>query len=287
MLILEESIIQLMIFETHTLKQPLDLYLESVFHFKHFTPDHSIERVVPTGHLFLIFELDGIPRQTFDNKTLQPNRTYTKVWISGMHKNYLSISAHQDSEMFVMQFKPFGAYPFLHTPINELNNKVVDAETIFGNDILELREQLFHKASSSEKFELAEQWLLQQYQENKTPPNTLLEIIAKFTNNPLSEHNTIVETYPKTQKHLISQFKKFCGLTPKVFHRIVRFNEILQLIHTQQKIRWSQIAYQCGYTDQSHFIKEFKEFSGFNPKEFISLEFNNDEPNFFPLDRKG
>ena len=106
-----------MTFNTHTLKGTISKYIESIFHFKDFVPDHSIERVVPTGHIFIIFELDGFIRNTFDNDTLKPNNTFTKVWVSGMHKNYISISAHQKSEMFVIQFKPFGAYPFFHLPI--------------------------------------------------------------------------------------------------------------------------------------------------------------------------
>ncbi len=276
-----------MTFETHTLNNPLDIFIESIFHFKDFTPDHSIERVVPTGHLFIIFELDNIPRHTYDNVTLTSNGTYSKVWISGMHKNYLSISAHQNSEMFVIQFKPYGAFPFFHSSIDQLNDQVIAAENIFGNEILELRTLLLQKATSAEKFMIADQWLRTRYDVHKAPGSELLHTISEFATQPIANHNSIVEAYPKTQKHLISQFKKFCGLTPKVFHRIIRFNEILQLIHSQQKIEWSQIAYQCGYTDQSHFIKEFKEFSGFNPQEFITLEFNKEEPNFFPLDKKG
>ena len=102
-----------MIFETHELKGTIRTYIESIFHFKDFIPDHSIERVVPTGHIFIIFELDGFTRNTFDNSTLKPNNTFTKVWVSGMHKNHISISAHKKSEMFVIQFRPFGGYPFL------------------------------------------------------------------------------------------------------------------------------------------------------------------------------
>lgn len=48
-----------MIFNTHTLNLKLAPYIESIFHFKGFIPDHSIERVVPTGYIFLIFEFDG------------------------------------------------------------------------------------------------------------------------------------------------------------------------------------------------------------------------------------
>ncbi len=276
-----------MIFETHTVNNPLDKFIESIFYFKNFMPEHSIERVVPTGHLFIIFELDGFQRNTFDNETLKPNGNFSKVWISGMHKNYLSISAHQDSEMFVIQFKPFGSYPFFHFPIHQLNEKVIPAQEILGTKILELRKQILEKQSPKEKFILAENWLKSRLDSDKDPNKELLSTINQLTNQPLSNHTAIVNSYPKTQKHLITQFKKFCGLTPKVFHRIIRFNEVLQQIKAQQKISWSQIAYQCGYTDQSHFIKEFKEFSGFNPQEFIKQEFNKSETNFFPLDKNG
>jgi hypothetical protein len=80
-----------MTFETHILKGVLNQYIESIFHLKDFMPDHSVEHVVPTGQIFIIFELDGFTRNTFDNKILKSNNTFTKVWVSGMHKNYISI----------------------------------------------------------------------------------------------------------------------------------------------------------------------------------------------------
>ncbi len=89
-----------MIFETHEPKPPFDGLVESIFYFKNFEPDHSIERVVPTGHVFVIFELDGMERQTLDNETLKPIASYRKAWLSGMHQNYISISAHQKTSRF-------------------------------------------------------------------------------------------------------------------------------------------------------------------------------------------
>lgn len=273
-----------MIFNTHILNAPLDKYITSIFHFKNFTPDHSIERVIPTGQLFIIFELDGFVRNTFDNDSLKPNNTFTQVWVSGMQKNYISISAHQNSEMFVIQFNAFGAYPFFHFPIQELNDKVIPAEQLFGEDILKLRTLILNAPDSAAKFLLAENWLTKRFKKELTPPEELLTVIEKMhdTNSKLA-----FQSYTKTQKHLIDQFKKYVGLTPKYYQRILRFNEILQLIHKKEKIQWSQIAYQCGYADQAHFIKEFKQFSGFNPREFIKEDYQNDEPNFFPLDREG
>jgi len=273
-------------FETHQLTPPLDRYLESIFHLKGFMPDHSIERVVPTGHIFIIFELDGFERSTFDNDTLKPNAHFTKVWISGMHKNYLSISAHQNSEMLVIQFKPFGAFPFFHFPIEKLNEKVLPVQEVFDGSLLQLRDQILAKATSEEKFQVAEAWLRDRFDEEKQPPNEVFEVVEAMQKAP-AENGTLLDKYPFTQKHLIDQFKKYIGLTPKYFQRILRFNEILQRLHKQEKISWTEIAYQCGFSDQSHFIKEFKHFSGFNPEEFILQSFNDEEPNFFPLDREG
>ena len=276
-----------MTFENHRLTPPLNQYLEAIFHYKDFMPDHSIERVVPTGHLFIIFELDGFPRHTFDNDSLQPNATFTKVWISGMHRNYISISAHGNSEMFVIQFKASGAYPFFHQPIYELTEKILSAEFLFGEDILQLREDLLKKENSAQKFRLAENWLLEKYDEKKSPPKYLLKTIGELQKSPVANFEEIISNCPHSQKHLIDQFKKYVGLTPKYYQRILRFNDILQKIKQQKKISWAQTAYQCGYSDQSHFIKEFKHFSGFNPQEFIKEPYVNEEMNFFPLDRKG
>lgn len=276
-----------MIFETHSLEKPLADYVESIFYYKGFKPDHSIERVVPTGHLFIIFDLAGFEYHTFDNKTLEPNQNFENVWISGMHKNYLSISAHQDSEMLVIQFKTSGAYPFFDHSISDFNNKVIPAKEVFGNEILELRSRIIKGENASEKFSDTEEWLLKRFDKTKTAPEELLSILEEIQSKPVSESSSIIASYPNSQKHLINQFKKYFGLTPKVFHRIFRFNEILKKIQNEEQLNWSEIAYEFGYSDQSHFIKEFKEFSGFNPQEFIDADYHKDEPNFFPLDREG
>ena len=279
-----------MILENHAISPNLQAYIEAIFHFEGFQPDHSIERVVPTGHIFLIFELDGIPRNTFDNETLTPQHTFTESWISGMHKRYISISAHQESEMFVIQFKPTGAFPFLHLPIHELNGKVVSAEEIVGPEIKALRQELLGKAENTDKFSAAEDWLNSRFRADMIPPPAILELVEKLKQAPAltaSELTQLIQSYPYSQKHLINQFKKYLGLTPKYFQRIFRFNEILAKIYQKQSLSWTQISYDCGYTDQSHFIKEFRHFSGFNPQEFLNQKFSDEEPNFFPLDREG
>jgi AraC-like DNA-binding protein len=276
-----------MIFVPYQLPSTLNKNIESIFYIKDLVPNHSIERIVPTGHIFVIFELDDILRSTFDNETLKPLNTYSKVWVSGTHRNFISISAHRNSEMLVVQFKPTGAFPFLHCTVQELNDKVVDAHEIFGKEILELRDQIFAATNPQEKFNLISTWLEKRFDNKKEAPESLMNFTERLQKEPVSNLKKISESYPATQKQLIEHFKKYVGLTPNYFHRILRFNEILKKINLKEKVSWTEIAYSCDYSDQSHFIKEFYLFSGFNPQEFIKMDFGKEQTNFFPMDRKG
>ena len=273
-----------MTFENHKISSPLDKYIESIFYYKDFVPEHNIEKVIPTGNIFILIELDGFERKTFDNE-LKPVGHFSNSWISGMHQKHLNISAHKNSEMLIVQFKSFGAYPFFKNPINELNNKVVEAEKYFGKSISKLREDIISKQNSSDKFKMVEEWLTGIYDEMKTPPKEIIDFMNTLQRQPFSKHNELLKDYPKTNKHLIDRFKRYCGLTPKVFHRIFRFNTLLANINQKKEIVWTDIVYETGYSDQSHFIKEFQEFSGFNPTQFIKNGYNDSVPNFLPLDK--
>jgi len=273
-----------MLFETYTADTTIASNIESIFHYKGFVPDHSIERVVPTGHVFILFELDGFVRNTFDNVTLAPVGEYSKAWVSGMHRNYISISVHENSEMLVVQFKPHGSYPFTHIRTEELNEQVVSASLI-DEGLLCLRDAMVATQTSAEKFTLVEAWLLNRFNVDMQAPQELQEFVSQLHTQRSTKLNDLIESYSTTQKNLISQFKKYLGLTPKVYQRIIRFNDLLSKIHQQQKFSWAEVAYDCGYSDQSHFIREFQNFSGMNPDEFLKLGLNLEEPNFFPLDK--
>lgn len=273
-----------MTFENHIISSPLDKYIDSIFYYKDFIPEHSIEKVIPTGNIFILIELDGFERNTFNNE-LEPVGHFSKSWISGIHQKHLNISAHKNSEMLIVQFKSFGAYPFFKIPIHELNNKVVQADNYFGESIIKLRDTIISKQNISDKFKAAEEWLLRIFDEKKTPTKEIMDFMKTLQSQPFSKHNELLKGYPKTNKNLIDQFKKFCGLTPKVFHRIFRFSTILLNINQKKEIIWTDIVYETGYSDQSHFIKEFQEFSGFNPTQFIKNGYNDSAPNFLPLDK--
>lgn len=270
-------------FELCDIKNSLKPFIESIFYYDDLITDHSIERVVPTGHIFLLFELDNIPRLTYENYTLKPQQTFTNVWLSGSHKNFLSISSPKNSSMFVVQFKPLGAHPFIWQPLSTYKNRIVNAIEVFGSEVIALRSSIMVERQIESKFNIAQIWLENRFKSNLAAGVELEIVLSSMYNTQSNSLQGLLSSYSKSQKHLIDNFKKYNGLTPKVLHRIIRFNEILKQIKNKEKIVWTEVSYKCGYSDQSHFIKEFKLFSGFNPSTYLDKNYNNGEANFFPL----
>ncbi len=272
-------------FKSRTPAAPLDQHVQSIFHYKHFMPEHSIERMLPDGRTYLIFELDGIERTLYDRLTLKPIQTYIRVWLAGMQKHYISISAHRNSEMFVVQFKPGGLSAFLQQPLSDFDNQVVSAESVFGESVIRLHAALKSSNGNETKmFALAESFLNSIGKFEQTAGHVLVSnIIAAIEANAALQLQDVVANAGYSQKQAIQLFKKYVGLNPKTFQRIVRFNEILPLVMEKKSVSWQHICAECFYYDQSHFIREFKAFSGYNPREFLTEQGSHPETNFFPL----
>ena len=201
---------------------------------------------------------------------LKKKEKYSRAWMSGMQQEYISIGSPPGSSMFVIRFQPGGVYPFLNFPVEEINNLVVDAELIFGEDVIRLREQLLEVSIPEEKFYCAEQWLMDHLSEASFSKQVMNFAIQQICQDPTQ--NSIKLISRKTgysQRQFIQLFKKYVGLSPKYFQRVQRFNKVLQEVERRNEINWPALSYDCGFYDQAHFIREFRKFSGLNPTDFL------------------
>ncbi|WP_298901755.1 helix-turn-helix transcriptional regulator [uncultured Psychroserpens sp.] len=270
-----------MISHAHTISPSLSKYVAAMIYNKDYYPECEMDKYLPDGTINIIFELTGTDKFIFDNNTKKKKQGYSDVWFSGVLKDYITISAASE-EMIVVVFKPGSGFPLIHKSVNLYTNKVVQANEIFGTSILELHTQLKAPTSPQEKFNAIEKWLLPQFKEDDFYTNIIHFAIDTIQNS--SSKISIANLAKKTgfsQKQFIQLFKKYVGITPKQFHRIIRFNEILAALENKEKISWTAISADCGYFDQAHFIKDFQSFSGLNPKKYLSDV--GDYPNYVPV----
>lgn len=184
--------------------------------------------------------------------------------------------------MIGIRFRPGGAYPFFRFPISELSDSVIDLDLIWGRLVDEIRDQLLEIQTPEGRFLRLEAFLLRHVQRKLEANRLIAFAVHQLQQSPqFLAIRDLANTIGITQKHLISQFEKVVGLRPKTFARISKFQKVLTLIEQQEKVEWSAIAYDCGYYDQAHFIKEFHTFSGINPSAYLTQR--GEYMNYLPL----
>lgn len=105
--------------------------------------------------------------------------------------------------------------------------------------------------------------------EKNTPPRWIDQIESKIR----SEYSEAINLQEWAAEfgihpvHLSRYFKKFKGLTMGAFQRKIRLEKAFQLMH-QADLSLTQIALDCGFADQSHFIRSFKSLYSVSPKIF-------------------
>ncbi len=250
--------------------------------YSEYKPPHEIDRLIPDGTVNLIIELGELPQYIYDNDDLSEKSKHTGVWLSGIQTEYLSISS-ANRGMIVIQFHPSGAHPILHIPVKELSNLVVDAGLILGDSIYELRDRMLEEPSIGKRIDLAENWLLGRVTEQSIPESVVQYAVEQTLQNP-SEINIelLIKKIGYSHRHFVQLFKRFVGISPKQYQRIVRFNKVLESINRGECINWAKLSLECGYYDQAHFVKEFKSFSGLNPKEYLIEK--GEYSNYVPID---
>ncbi|HEY6504699.1 MAG TPA: helix-turn-helix transcriptional regulator [Chitinophagaceae bacterium] len=274
-----------MIYRIQIPPPPLSNFIEHFFFYEGYNAEHVMEKFLPDGSMDLLIDLTESPKKLFHNEDGSSFTTYKKSWISGMKTKYILIDASVSS-MIGVHFRPGGAYPFFDLPVSELNNITIEMDLLWRSEIHSIRDAILNTKEIEEKFSILENYFLQKGKRRLEPNPLVSYAIEQLQRSP--QIWTIDQLSHKvgiTQKHLITLFKKYAGLSPKLFARISKFQKVIREVEQQQTIQWTPLAYECGYYDQAHFIKEFQAFSGINPSSYLVQR--GEYRNYIPVNPAG
>jgi AraC-like DNA-binding protein len=271
-----------MILETYIPRRPLSRFIDHFIYYEGLNPEHTIDRFLPDGNTEIIIDFNDGPQYIYDNQTLKEIQACHHVWASGVRTEFISIPSGKLAAMFVIHFKKGMAYPFFPTPMNEMSDRVVDADLLWGNDFAFLREHLLELSQISLKFRAAEDFLLKHFR-NRFALNPAVEFAVNQVVRQPDQINLVRlnQKIGYSQKHFIAMFKQQVGITPKAYLKIIRFQKAIHEIEQRKEVNWTNISQDCGFYDQAHFINDFKFFSGFTPEEYVRRK--NDVLNYVPV----
>lgn len=275
-----------MIFRQHAPAEPLASYVEWLWFYEDLFPAHRREHVLPDGTFELIIDLRAEPRRTFDRESGCAT-LFRNAWVSGTHSRYIVIDALPGSSMIGAHFKPGGAAAILGLPADELRDQVVELEGIWGRAGAELREQLLAARGPAAKFAILERALSARLMRHRG--DTTQERRVFWARDRLIDRgdalriSDVADQLGISHKHFIDEFRRHVGLTPKLFCRIRRFQDVLARVSGRAPVSWAEVACACGYYDQAHFVHDFRAFSGLTPTRYASSN-GLEHVNFVPID---
>lgn len=218
---------------------------------------------------------DGCPELLFHYKgrfeKLENDQTKNcfSSGIQGQSHEFKRFWVDRNFGMFGVYLYPYAIPELFGFDASETANQMPDLSSIIGKQAAELEEKMIAAADNNARVSIITTFL-----ESKLPHQTQALRGVKETIGHIIQTKGAANVAELAQRNFLStrqferHFKTMSGFSPKLFSRIVRFQSALQENKTDKSL--TEIAYDCGYFDQSHFIHDFRAFSGYHPMFYFS-----------------
>jgi AraC-like DNA-binding protein len=229
------------------------------------------QKIIPDGCIEMTFNLgDKIKRYTSEAEFIfNPN-----AMVMGQRTKSYYIEPVGNVDTIAICFYPHGFTNFVNIPLENLVDQETPIQDVFNEFQANELEQSIRKApSTKERIEIIEIFLLNKLNEEATIENIVKTTVdTLLTTKGSTPINIILKDNLSKRRQLERHFKKQIGISPKQLSKVIRLQATLQMLVSQKSETLTYIAYENKYFDQNHFIKDFKEFVGITPKEFLGNE---------------
>ena len=264
-----------MVFLSHVPSPPLSEFVHLLWLYEGYTQPHAKERILPTGEMQIVINLLEDRSSVYDRDDTDRCQSFRGSLLSGAHSRYQVIGTAQQASVIGVRFRPGGAFPFLRRPAGELRDTTVPLDALWGRAAIDLRDQLLEAETHEARFEILEQFLLAELvrgfdHHGLDQQGAVGFALGRFMDAPhMTTMASVSEQIGLSPKRFIQAFRDETGFTPKVFCRIRRFHRALDRMEGRKSVEWTNVALDCGYFDQAHFIHDFRAFSGINPSSYL------------------
>lgn len=222
-------------------------------------------KILPVSNVDIIFNL--LSPMVYEKKgKLFP--TPGRIYFSGLSNRYLVMK--QQGMVFTIGASLFhtGLYPLFQIPAVEFQDQTVGLEEILGKAVQGLELELLEATTVPDKLIVLENFFLRQLIPDALPSSDTLQLFHRFqsSNQRIAEFCRTHKIHPRQIERL---FHKYIGASPKRYTRLQRFLNILNRLEKTSGENLTYLAHDLNFYDQTHFIKDFKSFTGSTPSQFI------------------
>lgn len=232
-----------------------------------YDPKNYRQKIIPDGCIEMTFNLkEGIKRYISDTDFV----VHPKSMVMGQRTKSYFIEPLGDVDSFAVCFYPYGFTHFVNTPLAELLDLEVPLSDVFkAETAFQLEKDMYGATSTNERIRIIENFLFSRLNRQDAIENLVKTTVdALLVSKGRQSIGHILENQLSKRRQLERNFRKQIGISPKQLGKVLRLQTALKFLLSDHE-NLTNIAYESEYFDQAHFIKDFKEFIGTTPKEFL------------------
>ena len=232
-----------------------------------------IEENQVTSPFILPLYANGVPTILFKSvKGKLGNDSSSHLTLFGQTVLPESLTLADDFTLIAYFFKPYALISLFGVQAQELTDKPIDLNLLSPQKTIVLQERLLNADTIEEMIALLDDFIFSLITKSKPECSLIKYATTQIANDPSKESLiTVQKELHITERTFQRLFEKNIGVAPNVYRRICQFNSAFTQLNKKNYRKLSDIAFQNGYADQSHYIRAFKEFTNITPKEYLQF----------------
>jgi AraC-like DNA-binding protein len=234
-------------------------------------------RLLPSGEMWLMFNL-GPPQLVVEPDGTKPGQIHRAGMIAGLQYSPLTFeSVLRHPRVVTVRLLPLGALAFFGgLPLLELANQVIDLESVLGGKagVERLRQRLIEAPDLGAALDLLEDWLTARIRTGPSAhPVTRIALDRLGRQRGAVRVEALARDLGVSARYVNTLFQRQVGLSAKALGRLLRFEHALDVLDARGLQDLAFLAQECGYYDQSHLNRDFRELAGMTPGEYVERVF--------------
>ncbi len=219
-------------------------------------------REVPSGDVTLILSPE--------TRLRLPEGRHTS-FVAALHDSHTLVEHDGRQEGIEVHLTPLGARALFGVPMHELTNRVVELDDLLGRRAHELIDRLWEADGWERRFAILDATFAARA-ERATPPQPELSWAWGRLRSSAGRARVgaLATELGWSNRRLIDRFREGIGLPPKAIGRVLRFERVSRLLQHVEEPRLAEVALDCGYYDQAHLNRDFRQFAGTTPGEYLA-----------------
>lgn len=207
--------------------------------------------------------------------------------LNGQYSLVTNRHVGRDFMVFQVQFQPGALFKLTGIPASEFTNSFIDAEAVFSTEITRVNERLSYTRHYTEMIPIVENFLVYLINRAKRKHVRPIDKVSRWLLQypKVSSLNWLADQACLSQRQFHRQFVECEGVSPKLYARIARFENAMNLKTIKPSLDWLSVALESGYYDYQHLVRDFKEFTRLTPNALLDADTKSPESVFGAVER--